>query len=115
MKELICICCPKGCHLKVDEKNDYKVTGNSCPRGEEYGKNEITDPKRTVTHTVRVNSHTHPRLSCKTDRPVSKSLMFDIIKELDKITVNPPVNIKQVLIKNVCNSGADIIATQELV
>ena len=26
MKELICIVCPKGCHLKVDETNDYSVT-----------------------------------------------------------------------------------------
>ena len=37
MKELICIVCPKGCHLSVDENDNYKVTGNSCPRGEEYG------------------------------------------------------------------------------
>ena len=39
MKELICIVCPKGCHLKVDENNDYKVSGNACERGAEYGKN----------------------------------------------------------------------------
>ena len=38
MKELICITCPKGCHLKVDEEHGYTVTGNSCPRGEEYGR-----------------------------------------------------------------------------
>ena len=31
-KELICISCPKGCHLKVDEEAN-KVTGNGCPRG----------------------------------------------------------------------------------
>ena len=28
MTDLICIVCPKGCHLKVDEENGYKVTGN---------------------------------------------------------------------------------------
>ena len=33
MTDLICIVCPKGCHLKVDEENGYKVTGNGCPRG----------------------------------------------------------------------------------
>ncbi len=43
MKELICIVCPKGCHLQVDEQNDYQVFGNSCPRGAEYGKNELLD------------------------------------------------------------------------
>ena len=25
MKELICIVCPKGCHLKVDEDNGWTV------------------------------------------------------------------------------------------
>ncbi|MEG0664100.1 MAG: molybdopterin oxidoreductase, partial [Clostridia bacterium] len=30
MKKLICIVCPKGCHLNIDEKNDYKITGNNC-------------------------------------------------------------------------------------
>ena len=29
IKELICICCPKGCHLRVDTANDYAVTGNA--------------------------------------------------------------------------------------
>ena len=40
MKELICITCPRGCHLKVDEEN-MTVTGNSCNRGKEYGLNEV--------------------------------------------------------------------------
>ena len=39
MTSIICITCPKGCRLSVDEENGYKVTGNGCPRGEIYGKN----------------------------------------------------------------------------
>ena len=46
MKELICIVCPKGCHLKVDEENGCAVTGNGCPRGAEYGKSELLHPTR---------------------------------------------------------------------
>ena len=38
MKEFICIECPKGCHLKVDD--DLNVTGNTCPRGKVYAINE---------------------------------------------------------------------------
>ena len=49
MKELICIVCPKGCHLKVDEENGCAVTGNGCPRGAEYGKNELLHPTRVLT------------------------------------------------------------------
>ena len=54
MKELICIVCPKGCHLKVDEENGCAVAGNSCPRGEEYGRNEILHPVRVLTSVVRM-------------------------------------------------------------
>ena len=42
MKEVICTCCPQGCHLQVDEVNGYKVTGNGCPNGIAYGKEELT-------------------------------------------------------------------------
>ena len=51
MKQLICITCPKGCHLSVDEDNGYAVTGNSCPRGISYGQNELLHPVRVVTST----------------------------------------------------------------
>ena len=57
MTNIICITCPKGCHLSVDENNDYAVTGNACPRGEIYGKNELKNPVRVVTSTVRVEDH----------------------------------------------------------
>lgn len=48
MKEMICILCPMGCHLSIDTKNDYKVTGNSCSKGIVYAKEELIAPKRVV-------------------------------------------------------------------
>ena len=66
MKELICIVCPKGCHLKVDEENGYAVTGNSCPRGAEYGKKELVNPTRVITSTVKVEGGALRRVSVKT-------------------------------------------------
>ena len=72
MTELICITCPKGCHLSVDEKNDYAVTGNSCPRGVEYGKSELLHPVRVVTSTVRI-------LTIKISEALKESWKQDII------------------------------------
>ncbi len=63
MTEIICITCPKGCHLQVDENNDYAVTGHSCPRGEAYGKNELKNPVRTLTSTVRLSGARTPLVS----------------------------------------------------
>ena len=52
MKELICIICPRGCHLSVDEET-LAVSGNTCPRGAEYGRSEVSNPVRTVTGSVK--------------------------------------------------------------
>ena len=56
MKNVICITCPKGCHLTVDEENGFAVTGNSCPRGAEYGKNELqrANEKLSILYPFRL-------------------------------------------------------------
>lgn len=114
MKELICIVCPKGCHLKIDVENDYKVTGNGCPRGAEYGKKELTHPTRTITSTVKVSHAQQPRVSVKTSKDVAKELVWDIMKCLDHVDVEAPVHRGDVVIHNVCDSGADIVITKDL-
>ena len=69
MKELICIVCPKGCCLHVDESNDYAVTGNGCARGAMYGRTELTNPTRVVTSTVCVSGAELPRCPVKRIAP----------------------------------------------
>ena len=68
MKELICIVCPKGCHLKVDEENGCAVTGNGCPRGAEYGKSELLHPTRVLTSTVKGGRRPSPAPAGKNQR-----------------------------------------------
>ena len=114
MTELICITCPKGCHLKVDEENDYAVTGNSCPRGAEYGKNELKNPKRVITSTVRTNSDEHPRCPVKTAGAVAKGKMFDVMTLLDDITLTTPIKVGDVVIENVLNTGINIVACKNI-
>lgn len=141
MKELICITCPKGCHLKVDEEN-FAVTGNSCPRGAVYGANELRNPVRVVTSTVVVEpvgaSIARPqtpgcgpqtsdacpytpagaalprRLPVKTDRPIPKGKMFEVMAEIAKVRVKPPVKVGEVLIANVAGTDGNVVATKNL-
>lgn len=113
MKELICIVCPRGCHLTVDEET-LEVRGNSCPKGEEYGKNEVSNPMRTVTGSVAIVGGIHARLAVRTDKPVSKSKIFEIMDVLHAFTANSPVKRGEALIKNVCGTGADIIASRDM-
>ena len=114
MKELICIVCPKGCHLKVDEENGFAVTGNACPRGAEYGKMELTHATRVVTSTVRCAGGLYPRCPVKTDRPIPKGKIFEVMAALDGITLSAPVAVGQVVLENVCGTGANIVATRDM-
>lgn len=114
MKELICIVCPQGCHLKVDEENGFAVTGNSCPRGAEYGKMEMTHPTRVVTSTVRCEGGLYPRCPVKTDRAIPKEKIFEVMQALEGIVLTAPVRVGQVVVGDVCGTGADVVATREL-
>ena len=114
MKELICIVCPKGCHLKVDEENGCAVTGNGCPRGAEYGKSELLHPTRVLTSTVKVQGGLHRRLPVKTSASIPKGMLFEVMRTLDNVQLTAPVAAGQVVVPNVLGTGADIIATRSM-
>lgn len=114
MTELICIVCPKGCHLKVDEENGYKVTGNNCPRGAAYGEKELVNPTRTITSTVRINGKTARRVPVKTSADFPKGRIFDVMKALDEVDAVAPVKVGDVLVENVCGLGVDIVVAKDI-
>ena len=114
MKELICIVCPRGCHLKVDEANGFAVSGNSCPRGAEYGKNEIMDPRRVLTSTVKIKGAAYRRCPVRTSAAIRKGDIFGAVKELDAVTLVSPVKRGDVVIPNILGSGADVIVTKDM-
>ncbi|MCR3758124.1 DUF1667 domain-containing protein [Clostridium felsineum] len=112
-RELICICCPKGCHLKVDDKS-LKVEGNSCPRGAEYGVNEITNPVRIITSTVKVEKGDAVVVTVKTKEPIPKKLTMKCMEEINKAVVTAPVKIGDIVIKDVLKTGVDVVATKNI-
>lgn len=113
MKELICITCPKGCHLKVDENNDYAVSGNGCPRGAEYGKKECTHPTRVITSTIKICGANQARVSVKTSKDVDKALIFPIMQRLNEWKIQAPVHRGDIVEKDICGSGADLVITKD--
>ncbi len=112
MTELICIVCPRGCHLNVDEKQT--VTGNSCKRGETYAISEVTNPVRTVTSTVWLDKGEIPRIPVKTSLPIPKSRIFEIMREIDRIRAVAPIKRGEVLLPNVLGLDSDIIASRSV-
>ena len=113
--KLVCINCPRGCHLDVENNNgEIKVTGNFCPRGEKYALNEITNPTRVITSTVKVNNRTDTVVSVKTNIAVSKKMIFEFMNIINTLSVDAPCHIGDVVMKNVLGTGADIIITKEI-
>lgn len=115
MKELICIICPRGCHLKVFETAEgFKVEGYSCKRGEKYGITEILNPERVLTSTIKVINGKLSRVPVRSSNPIPKNLIFDVMKEINKVIITAPIQINDVIIKNVLNTNSDIIATRTI-
>ena len=113
MAEMICIVCPRGCRLTVDEASGA-VTGNSCPRGEAYGRSEILDPRRFYTGTVRITGASLPRCPVKSSAPIKKPLLMDVSREIERVTLVSPVKRGDKAIENVLDTGADIIVTRDM-
>ena len=112
MKQLTCIVCPRGCRLTVDD--NMEVSGNSCPRGKIYAINELTHPTRTITSSIRVSNRPYTLVSVKTSNPIPKEKMFDIMKEIDTLTIEAPTRIGQVVKANILGLDSDIIITKNI-
>lgn len=110
-KEFICIVCPRGCHITVDGDN---ITGYTCLRGLNYVKQEMVDPKRVVTSTIKVNNGNLKVVPVKTNGTISKDLIFKAMDEINKFSVEAPVHVGQVLIKNILDTGVDVVASKEI-
>jgi len=113
-RKLTCIVCPRGCELFVkftSEGGIEEVSGYACPRGKDYAIAECTAPVRTITSTVRCEDGV--LVSVKTSAPVDKSKMFTVMKEINRAVAENNVKMGDVIIENVADTGADIIATSE--
>ncbi len=111
----ICINCPKGCELEVAKMADgtVAVSGNACPRGEEYGRNELVNPTRMVTGLVRVAGMRKP-LPVKTRTAVPKGKIDAVLFAMHQTTVQLPVKIGDVIIPGVAETGVDVVATANM-
>lgn len=115
-RELICINCPLGCALTVtmEQGQVLKVEGNTCPRGKNYGEKEVTNPMRIVTTSVKVAGGTAPVVSVKTASDIPKGKIKDCMAALKQVSVKAPVCIGDVILKDVCSTGTDIVATRNV-
>ncbi len=111
--ELTCINCPVGCRVtvKVEGGEVTEITGNSCKLGERYARQEAVKPLRMVTAVVPVEGGETP-LSVKTAAPIPKESIQRAMEELSRLRLKAPVQLGDVVLQNVGDSGVDVIATK---
>jgi CxxC motif-containing protein len=112
----LCIECPLGCRLEVEGEDgtDVEVRGFSCKRGKEYAASEHTDPRRLVSTTVRVVNGIWARVPVKTSTAIAKHRVGDVCRALRTVRVVAPVAAGDLIVANILDSGADIVATRDM-
>jgi len=113
MKQFTCTTCPNGYSLTIDEVT-LKVTGNKCPRGEAFAKNEITCPKRTICSSVRTIVPGYNVISVKTNGEIEKKLIMQAMLLLKDVIIKEKLPIGSIVIKNILNTGVDIVTTKDM-
>jgi CxxC motif-containing protein len=113
-KEIICIECPAGCRIGVDVEDSgaISVTGNKCEKGCAYARKEVTSPERMLTSTVKAEGLDLKRIPVKTDKPVPKGRIEDVMKIIRREKIKRPVKIGDVVVKNVLGLEVDIVVTK---
>ncbi len=111
-RELICICCPRGCRLSIDK--DLNVSGNFCPRGAIYAKEEVTSPKRVVTSSVAIKHASLPLCPVKSLAPIPKEKIFVAIEELSEVSLEAPVEVGDIVLKDLAGTGVPAVATRKM-
>ncbi len=115
MTQLVCIVCPKGCSMTADKQGDsISVTGNACKRGFDFAVSELTEPKRTICSVVKTAFPEVPVLPCRVSADIPKDKIFDVMKEINSVTVTEKISRGDVIIKDVLSLGADVISTSDI-
>lgn len=124
-KQLICIACPRGCRLsvRIEDNGDnppaaqnIEVSGNNCPKGILYGKQEVICPMRTLTTTVACklpsnkpsSDERHIRLPVKTGCEIPLKDMSMTIKKIRGILITEPVSCGDIVSVLKGEDGSDI-------
>lgn len=114
-QKVICTTCPKGCTLEVTRDGETIVTIlNGCKRGHEYARQELTDPRRMVASTVRIDGALHPLMPVYTSAPFPKPRIPELLKLLRGVELKAPVAMDQMVLQNVLGTGIDIHASREM-
>lgn len=117
-RDLVCIVCPVGCRMTLTKDSSaeggYRVEGNKCKRGQKYGLEELTNPTRVLTSTVKIKNALFGRLPVKTDRAVPKGLIFECMNLINQVEIDSPIEVGDIIIENIMNTGVNVVSSRSM-
>ena len=111
-----CVICPIGCEIDVElQDNDVvSIEGSKCAKGKDFVLQELEEPMRILTTTIRIEGAKWAMLPVRTDKPIPKRLLFRVIEELASIELRAPVKMSEVIIGDIAGAGVNIVATRNM-
>lgn len=116
IKNYTCIICPNGCDIEVDleGKSITRIEGALCKKGKEYIEQELTDPQRNIATSIKVKNGDFQLVSVRLNKSIPKDKIFDVMDEIKKSEIEAPVNIGDIIVKNILSLNSDVIATKNI-
>jgi len=114
-QEITCIICPKSCKINVTKKGDVTYfQGNECLKGKKYALDEITDPRRIFTSTVKLKNGPIRMLPVRTDSPIKKRDLLKAGELIKDIVVEAPVPFGKIIVRDFLEKNINLIATRAI-
>jgi CxxC motif-containing protein len=115
-RNLVCVNCPKGCHIQVSLQDGMiqDIKGYSCENGKKYAQDEVTCPMRTLTTTIKIEGASYPVLPVMTDSPIPLDRMDEAMESIKKISVKAPVKMDEIIVTHFLGTNANLIASRSM-
>ena len=117
-----CTTCPSECLLTVEVERNAdgavvevrSVTGNNCPRGDKFARQELTCPMRVLTTTVAVSGGDEALLPARTAEAIPLELHAQAMNLIRSLVVNAPIHMGDVILPNPLDTNIDLIASMNI-
>ena len=117
MKKIFtCIICPNGCEIEVELDKDkiINIEGATCKKGKEYVNQELINPQRNISSSVKVVNGDLDIVSVRLNNTIPKDKIFEVMDEIKKIQVKAPVKMGDIIEHNILDLNVDLIATKNI-
>ncbi len=110
---ILCICCPEGCEMEVLEKNGKLVIPKHiCEQGRDYATQEIVNPCRFLTTTVKLKGADIAMLPVHTTDAIPKPKLERAMQQIAAVEVNVSIKLGDVICADLADTGIALVSSK---